>query len=231
MGFVLSLLLVFRTNTAYDRWWEARKQWGTLTNTSRNLAIKLQAMLPNDDKANRHYFRKMIPLFAQSLFSFLRADSTAFMLDDEEHPELKDAFSTKKHDPNQVASHLISKINALFKEKKISGEQFIFLQNEMESFTNITGACERIKNTPIPQSYSSFIKKFIVIYVATLPMGYVFSMGYFVVLAVPFIFYVLASLELIAESIEEPFGIDSDDIPIEKIAENIRKHTNEILLP
>lgn len=101
----------------------------------------------------------------------------------------------------------------------------------MESFTNITGACERIKNTPIPQSYSSFIKKIIVIYVATLPMGYVFSMGYFVVLAVPFIFYVLASLELIAESIKEPFGIDSDDIPIEKIAENIRKHTHEILLP
>lgn len=101
----------------------------------------------------------------------------------------------------------------------------------MESFTNITSACERIKNTPIPQSYSSFIKKFIVIYVATLPMGYVFSMGYFVVLAVPFIFYVLASLELIAKSIKEPFGIDSDDIPIEKIAENIRKHTHEILLP
>lgn len=60
----------------------------------------------------------MIPLFAQSLFSFLRADSTAFMLDDEGHPELKDAFSTKKHGPNQVASRLISKINALFIEKK-----------------------------------------------------------------------------------------------------------------
>jgi putative membrane protein len=229
LGFVLSLLLVFRTNTAYDRWWEARKQWGALTNASRNLSIKLNAYLTNDDKASRHFFRKIIPTFAQSLFSYLRSDYTKFMLDENEHPEFKDAFSVKKHGPNHISSLLFQKVNSLYKEGKFTDGQLILLQNELEAFTNITGACERIKNTPIPQSYSSFIKKFIVIYVATLPMGYVFSMGYFVVLAVPFIFYVLASLELIAESIEEPFGEDSDDLPIEKMAENIRKHSHEIL--
>jgi putative membrane protein len=63
----------------------------------------------------------------------------------------------------------------------------------------------------------------------TLPVGYVFSIGYFVVIAVPFILYVLASLELIGESIEEPFGIDQDDLPIDKIAANIRKHCHEII--
>lgn len=229
LGFVLSLLLVFRTNTAYDRWWEARKQWGALTNTSRNFAIKLNGILPKDDKSSRHFFRKIIPVFAQSLFTYLRSDYTTFMLDDEEHPEIRDGFSTKKHGPNHISLLVFNKINELYKKGEISGDQLIVLQNELESFTNITGACERIKNTPIPQSYSSFIKKFIVMYVSTLPVGYVFSMGYFVVLAVPFIFYVLASLELVAESIEDPFGTDSDDLPLEKIAENIKKHTQEIL--
>jgi len=118
----------------------------------------------------------------------------------------------------------------LHKEKIISPEEFRVLDNEISALTDVCGACERIKNTPIPQSYSSFIKKFIVVYVATLPVGYVFSIGYFVVVAVPFVFYVLASLELIAESIEEPFGIDSDDLPIEKIASNIKKNVEEILI-
>ena len=105
----------------------------------------------------------------------------------------------------------------------------MILSKDLTEFTNACGACERIKNTPIPFSYSSFIKKFIVLYVITLPIGLVFSMGYFVVIAVPFIFYILASLELIAESIEQPFGDDTDDLPIEQITKNIEKHVTEIL--
>lgn len=227
LGFALSLLLVFRTNTAYDRWWEARKQWGTLTNISRNFAIKMNAMLDENDKNNRHFFRKIVPMFASSLFAYLRSDYTTFMLDESE--ELEHKFESHKHGPNQVATLMYKKVNNLYQEGKISGDQLIILNNEIQDFTNVCGACERIKNTPIPQSYTSFLKKFIVIYVATLPVGYVFSIGYFVILAVPFIFYVLASLELIAESIEDPFGTDSDDLPIEKISENIKKHVQEIL--
>lgn len=231
LGFALSLLLVFRTNTAYDRWWEARKQWGSLTNVSRNLALKFNALLDEDDKALRHFYRKAIPMYSQSLFAFLRSDYTTFMLDENEHPELGDAFSKKKHGPNQVASLIFKKTNILYKEQKISGEQLLFVNNELEGLTNICGACERIKNTPIPHSYSAFIKKFIAVYVATLPIGYVFSLGYFVILAVPFILYVLASLELIAEAIEDPFGTDYDDLPIEKMAENMKKHVHEVLHP
>ena len=231
LGFVLSLLLVFRTNTAYDRWWEARKQWGGLTNSSRNLALKLNAILADDAKAERHFYRKAIPMYAESLYAYLRSDYTTFMLDDHEHPELGDAFSRKKHGPNQVASLIFKKTNLLYEQNKISGDQLIIINGELESLTNICGACERIKNTPIPHSYSSFIKKFIALYVVTLPIGYVFSLGYFVILAVPFILYVLASLELIAEAIEDPFGTDYDDLPIEKMAENIKKHSHEVLHP
>ncbi|MES3016409.1 MAG: bestrophin family ion channel [Bacteroidota bacterium] len=228
LGFVMSILLVFRTNTAYDRWWEARKQWGSLTNSSRNLAIKMNALLEKDDKVNRSFFRKSIPLFADTLFAHLRANKTRFMLDEVDHPEFE-TLDEQKHGPNQVASMIVERANSLYKEGTITGDQLIVINNELQSFTDICGACERIKNTPIPMSYSSFIKKFIFIYVITLPVGYVSSMGYFVIAAVPFIFYVMASLELIAESIEDPFGIDPDDLPIEKMGENIRAHVAEIL--
>lgn len=114
----------------------------------------------------------------------------------------------------------------------ITDAELITLNDELQSLTNICGACERIKNTPIPYSYSSFIKKFIFLYVISMPFGFVFSMGYFVVIAVPFIFYVLASLELIAEAIEDPFGDGYDDLPIDKIVENVEnidKHVKEII--
>jgi putative membrane protein len=121
------------------------------------------------------------------------------------------------------------KIQEFYLSNKISGEQLITINKELSSFTEICGACERIKNTPIPYSYSAFIKKFIFIYVLTLPFGYVFALGYYVVPVVAFIFYVLASLELIAEEIEDPFGTDANDLPTEKMAQNIKKHVEELI--
>jgi putative membrane protein len=99
----------------------------------------------------------------------------------------------------------------------------------MQSFTDICGACERIKNTPIPYSYSAFIKKFIFVYVLTLPFGYVFQLGYYVIPVVLFVFYALASLEIIAEEIEDPFGTDPNDLPTDKIAQNIKKNVEELM--
>ena len=114
-------------------------------------------------------------------------------------------------------------------KNKISGDQLIVLNAEIQSFTDVCGACERIKNTPIPYSYSAFIKKFIFMYVLSLPFGYVFQLGYYVIPVVVFIFYVLASLELIAEEIEDPFNNDENDIPMETIAQNIEKNVHQIM--
>ncbi|MFI2744135.1 bestrophin family protein [Zhouia sp. PK063] len=223
LSFVISLLLVFRTNTAYDRWWEGRKHWGALVNNSRNLAIKLAAMLP--EEYDRAYFRKLIPAYASFLQKHLNDEATSHQLDEEFEIEIHKT----KHQPNQIAKMMIQKVNDLYNSNKITGDQLIVLNAELQSFTDICGACERIKNTPIPFSYSSFIKKFIFFYVMTLPFGYVFSLGYYVVPIVVFIFYVLASLELIAEEIEDPFGDDANDLPTRKIAANIKKHVTEII--
>ena len=117
----------------------------------------------------------------------------------------------------------------LYKAGRISGDQLIILNGELQSFAEVCGACERIKNTPIPFSYTVFIKKFVFFYVMTLPFGYAFSLGYLVAPLVGFVFYVLASLELIAEEIEDPFGGDPNDVPTEKIAQNIQNHIHELL--
>ena len=228
LGFVISLLLVFRTNTAYDRWWEGRRLWGSLVNNSRNLALKMSAVLANNDAQNRAFFKTLIPQYAVALKNHLRSESTRLELDEAAHPELT-AIDHSKHLPNQLAALLFKKTNQLFETGKIKGEQLIVLNNELQSFTEICGACERIKNTPIPISYSAFIKKFIFFYVMTLPWGYVFNLGYLVIPVVAFIFYVLASLELIAEEIEDPFGTDSNDLPMDKICANIQKHVAELL--
>lgn len=223
LGFVISLLLAYRTNTAYDRWWEGRKLWGGLVNSSRNLAIKMASFLKEEN--DRAYFRKMIPGYASILHKHLNDSDTAKQLFDDVDVEI----DHHKHRPNQVAKMLFQKVNDLYDSNKITGDQFIILNNELQSFTDICGACERIKNTPIPYSYSAFIKKFIFIYVLTLPFGYVFILGYLVIPVVVFIFYVLASLELIAEEIEDPFGGDANDLPTKKIAENIKKHVEELI--
>jgi putative membrane protein len=223
LGFVISLLLVFRTNTAYDRWWEGRKLWGSLVNNSRNFAIKLSVIL--EDEKDRNYFRKMIPSYASIIHKHLNDEDTSKQLFDDVDLEI----DHHKHKPNQVAKMLFQKINDLYVSKKITGDQLIILNAEVASFTEICGACERIKNTPIPYSYSAFIKKFIFFYVMTLPFGYSLSLGYYVAPVVVFIFYVLASLELIAEEIEDPFGTDENDLPTHKIAMNIKKHVEELI--
>ena len=223
LGFVISLLLVFRTNTAYDRWWEGRKLWGSLVNNSRNFSIKLSAIL--EDENDKHFFRKIIPSYANVLQKHLKNEDTAKQL----FEDLDLEIDHHKHKPNQVAMLMFQKINELYVAKKITGDQLIILNAEIQSFSEVCGACERIKNTPIPYSYSAFIKKFIFFYVMTLPFGYSFSLGYYVAPVVVFIFYVLASLELIAEEIEDPFGGDVNDLPTKKISENIKKHVEEIL--
>jgi ion channel-forming bestrophin family protein len=228
LGFVLSLLLVFRTNTAYDRWWEGRKLWGSLVNNSRNLAIKLNVILDSNDTINRSFFENIIPTFALVLKKHLQKESIRLELDELDHPELT-LLDKNKHVPNQVASIIAKRINKLYIEKKITDAQLINLNAELISFTDVCGACERIKNTPIPFSYSLFVKKFIFFYIMTLPFSIVMQVGYYAIPIVVFIFYVLASLEMIAEEIEDPFGTDLNDLPTQKIAENIKKHVGEIL--
>ena len=151
LGFVISLLLVFRTNTAYDRWWEGRRLLGSLVNNSRNLAMKLNALLPESDIENRKFYRLIVIEYAFAMKRHLRGSQH----DSEVFTSIYQ-ISDKLHKPNYLANLLLKKVNELYVNKTISGEQLLFLNNEVSSFTDICGACERIKTTPIPFSYSVF---------------------------------------------------------------------------
>lgn len=232
LGFAISMLLVFRTNTAYERWWEGRKLWGSLVNNTRNLAMKLNHLIPAECAEDRRLFRELIPAFALSLHNHLRGLSTQSELFDSlaRNPELR-CLNPLKHVPNQIASAIYERVCILEAKGILTSNNLLFLNAELQSLSEICGACERIKNTPIPYSYNVFIKKFIFIYIMTLPIGFVFQLGYWIIPIVIFVFYVLASLELIAEEIEDPFGNDANDISTDLIQSNILMHTHEILLP
>jgi ion channel-forming bestrophin family protein len=228
LGFVISFVLVFRTNTAYDRWWEGRRLWGALVNNSRNLALKLAAILPEDDP-QRAFFRKIIPAYAVALKNHLRSEDTRVEMFDNLPQHVQAKLDLEKHIPNQVAALMYKAVEELRASGRISEYQVLYVSPELQSFTDICGGCERIRNTPIPYSYSVFIKKFVMVYIATLPFGFVFSLGYYVIPIVGFIFYVLASLELIAEEIEEPFGGDENDLPLGRISRSISSHIDELI--
>lgn len=217
LGFVISLLLVFRTNTAYDRWWEGRKLWGALVNNTRNIALKIDVFLAKEDQETREYIADLVTNFSLTLKEHLRGNKVPLVA------------PRDIHQPNYIAGKLMQEINRLYLEKKITGDQLFLLKDELGALTDITGACERIKKTPIPFSYSMFIKKFIFIYIITMPFAVVDIFGYWSSIIVAFVFYVLASLEIIAEEIEDPFGTDSNDLPLEEITRTISSSCREIL--
>ncbi|AZI38934.1 bestrophin family protein [Epilithonimonas vandammei] len=225
LGFVLSLLLVFRTNTAYDRWWEGRKLWGKLVNDSRNFVIKINSILPENDVKNRTQIAKYLRFFPHFLANHLSKESTRLVLD-EDFSDLQKEL--QHHPPAELVFLLTKKLYQLKKENKISDTEMLFLDTQLSGFLDVCGGCERIKNTPIPYSYSSFIKKFIIFYVMALPVANVVNLGGFMIPITMFVYYVLMSLELIAEEIEDPFNNDENDIPMEAISQNIERSINLI---
>ena len=228
IGFVLSMLLIFRTNTAYERWWEGRKLWGSLVNNSRNLALKLQALLGPEATADRAMFRSLIVNFVVAAKEQLRRGVTAESLQSAGTHRVED-FLQARHVPNRILAILYTEVARLQRAGRLSGEQLLFLNAELQSFADNLGACERIRKTPIPYAYSLFLKKIIFLYVFTMPIGFVLDYGYWAVPIVAFVFYAFASIEVIAEEIEDPFGTDSNDLPLDAICDTIRSNLDEIL--
>lgn len=226
VGFVLSLLLVFRTNSSYDRWWEGRKIWGSFTNNSRNLALKLYAMLPENHES-KETFRVLIGNYVHAVKDHLRGHVNY------KHLEVANNYNESfyvdyKHIPNRIGQAMYLEINQLYKSNVINNEQFLVLNNELVSFTDNLGACERIKNTPIPSSYNIFIKKMIFLYVFTMPIGFVLEFKYWAIPIVTLVFYAFAGIELIADEIEDPFGMDNNDLALDGIVRNIKGNLLEI---
>ena len=228
LGIVLGLFLVFRTNSAYDRWWEGRRLWGGMVNSTRNFALKLNAVLPKES-GDRKWFAQMIANMAFATKEHLRNGVVISELEISDN-EFRNQLEMVSHKPNLIASALYRKTEDLLKANTINGFHLINLDKELKDFVDLMGACERIKKTPIPYSYTMYIKKFIFIYIITLPFGFITTFGYFTIPTVILISYILLSVELIAEEIEDPFGKDINDLPTDELSEKIRANVREILL-
>jgi putative membrane protein len=226
LGFVIGLFLVFRTNTAYERWSEGRKQWGSLVNASRNFSLKLSAHLAPEALEDRRYFADMIGDYAFAMKEHLRQGVIPEEMLCDENKKL--ASEAEIHIPNHIAQQLYAKLIDMRKKELISSDQYLSIDLELREFTNAIGACERIRNTPIPYSYSLFIKKFIFIYTLTMPFGLVYDFNYWTIPIVCFVLYVFGSIELLAEEIEDPFGRDANDLPTDDISNRIRLGIKEL---
>jgi putative membrane protein len=141
----------------------------------------------------------------------------------------KKELSQFEHKPNYIAQKMYAKLHAMKQSGKLTEENYIVIDVNLKTFSDIIGACERIKNTPIPYSYSMFLKKFIFIYVTTLPLAFVNTFGYYSSLVSIFVFYVLVSMEILAEEIEDPFGKDDNDLPTDDLCHKIKSNVSEVL--
>ena len=227
LGLILGLFLVFRTNTAYDRWWEGRKLWGKLVNDTRQLAVKIATFLPIDTLEDKLFFKQMISNLPFAMKQHLR-DSILIGEMDFTDQNIRDRIIQSKHRPNIINKLIMERVMKLRKKEVLSWEQVFILDKEIKGFTDIIGACERIKSTPIPYSYSMFIKKFLFIYSLTLPLAFIGEFGYWTIFLVTLTVYFLMSVELISEEIEEPFGKDINDLPLDEICIKIKKNILEI---
>jgi len=224
LGAVLGLLLVFRTNTAYDRWWEGRKLWGQLVNDSRNLCLKIRA-LPAIPLAEARHLGRLLTSFARALKEHLREGVRA--------GQLSLYGGNVRAEPTHVPIHLASLVRGQIagwrREGRIDGFDDLLLDRHARSLTEVCGACERIRKTPISPSYRTFLRQCIMLYLVTLPWGLVDELSFWVVPAVTIITYFMLGLELIAEDVEEPFGRGEDDLELDEICRGLEASVEEIL--
>ncbi len=228
LGVILSILLVFRTNSAYDRWWEGRKQWGALVNHSRNMAIYVNTMFPKRDKEVRRYFGKHIANFCFALVEHLREgtklDKLIYLTDEDQA-----LYETKGHIPNHISMLIFDRMAQGHREGELSEGDYINIKAQHQALLDILGACERIKKTPIPFSYAVYLKIFITTYGLMLPFALINTFYFATIPLVMFIFFALLGVELLGEEIEDPFGLDCNDLPTGDIAHTIKTNIFEIL--
>lgn len=229
LGIVLSILMVFRTNTAYDRWWEGRKQWGALVNHSRNLAIYLKAILPETENQSLKFFAVHISNFCLALKEHLRKGVKLEDLIDLTEEE-KAEYLSKNHIPNYISLQIYQKITHHYKKGQISDAELLNLKTHSQALLDILGACERIKKTPIPFSYVVYLEIFVIFYGLIVPFALIDIYYWAVVPITMFVFFAFAGIQMIADEIEDPFSLLCNALPTGNIAHTIKKNVFEILI-
>ncbi|MFO0895956.1 MAG: bestrophin family ion channel [Pirellulales bacterium] len=221
-GLILGLLLVFRNNTAYDRWWEGRKLWGQLVNDSRNLSLKAMSVASPEE---RRQLARLLGGFANALRLHLRGPT-----------KLADVpgFGQEAAKPIHVPLYLAGQVQALADEWRVSGRIEAALTPvfdvHIRGLMDVCGACERIHTTPLAKSYVALLRHGIAIYAVAAPWFVAWDIGFWSIPVSALMFYYIFGVELLAEELEDPFGTGPDDLDLDRYCRTIENSVNQVLL-
>lgn len=229
-GFVLALFLGFRNNASYERFWEGRKLWGALLNITRSLTRQALTLVNStSEEGSTVEFVQLLSAFNYALKHHLRGTDA--------RPDLEKRLNEKQFKlvaDTQFKYIIITKLLAEWVQKarmenRIDSIQQARFDENIDKLEEVAGGCERIMSTPIPYSYSVLLHRTIYIYCFLLPFGFVDSLGWFTPFIVSFIAYTFVAFEAIADEIEEPFGMETNDLALDNMCEMIDRTIFELI--
>jgi len=223
LTFVMGMLVLFRINRAYERWWEARTLWGTLVNVSRNLAVKTR-QLANIDAANRGEMRHLIVGFCYALKDHLRGPLHPAKL-----PDNSDVAIRIEHVPSSIVQNIYQKLKTWSQSGALTREELWMMDSEARMLLEVCGACERIKSTLMSRSWRLLTRQCLGVYLLTAPWALVDEFHYWTIPISALIAYFVIGGEGIAHYVEEPFGSQEDHLDLDGICRKIESSVGEIL--
>ena len=233
LGTVISLLLGFRSNQAYDRWWEARHIWGAIVNDSRTLARQITSFTPSGyEQDSVHQFRQRVIrrqiAWCYSLGRHLRDQNAIKGLEKYLNPKEYDHIIKMDNIPAALIDMMGRDIQLALEEGWINRFQQVELDRTLSRLCDATGKCERIKNTVFPSTYSLYIHIALMLFIVLLPFGVI---EYFGTLEVPLVVAISACfllIEKMAIHLQDPFENKPTDTPMTTISRNIENNLEQM---
>ncbi|MGB3492450.1 MAG: bestrophin family ion channel [Elainellaceae cyanobacterium] len=230
---VLGLLLVFRTNTAYERYWEGRRLWGQMINSVRNLARQIWIIVLERDKRDRDHKTSMLRLlvaFAVAVKLHLRK----LPPDDELRRLMKrenfDRLTGMNNPPLEIAFWIGDYLQFQHQRDRLDLYQLTSMQQILNELVDILGGCERILKTPIPPAYSIHLKQLLMLYCFTLPFQVVSTFEWWTGVVMIVVSFTLLGIEEIGVEIEDPFGLDPNDLPLDEICKTMLINISDLMM-
>ena len=230
---VLGLLLVFRTNTAYDRYWEGRRAWGTLTIGIRNLAREIKVGIRETNEKDREAKKNillMLIAFAIVTKQHLRDEHDPRELESLLSPQWISQLNQSGHRPLTLITWVGEYLYRQYSQPTVTEQmQLLSLGNLLNDLVAGLTTCERIRNTLVPPAYIIYLKRLLLIYCFCLPFFLVSSLHWSTPIVVGIIDFVLLGVEEIGTEIEDPFGHDPNDLPIDTICQTIQANVQSLV--
>lgn len=218
VGLALSIFLSFRNGACYDRWWEARRAWGSLIVEMRGLARLLPALLPQPehDALRRRSLRRAAG-FTHALHARLRGLDEAEALAPWLPPEELAALGQRPSGADAALTGLTRDLAAATKAGALSDVLFTSLEHKIASLSAIQATCERIHGTPLPFAYTLLLYRTAWLYCLLLPFGLAGSLGWSTPIIAALVAYAFFGLDALGDELEEPFGTDANDLPLDAL--------------